>query len=49
MGQGPVKKDVSLSVELKHYEESIWWSSDKELLKKHGPLLFFKEKEKVTN
>ena len=47
MDKGPVKKVVGLSVELQHYEDSEWWSSDKELLQKHGPLLFFKENEKV--
>ena len=48
MDPGPLKKYVSLSVQLKRYEESGWWSSDKDLLRKHGPLLFFKDNEKVA-
>ena len=31
--------------ELKAYELSTWTSSDETLLKKHGPLLFFKTHE----
>ena len=47
MDPAPVQKDINLSVEIQHYESSEWWSSDKELVKKHGPLAFFKENEKV--
>ena len=35
-------------LELALYEASTWWSTDEVLLKKHGPLLFFKENETVT-
>ena len=40
-------KDNRLCTELQRYEDSTWWSSEEELIKQHGPLLFFKENEKV--
>ena len=53
MGQGLVIKPFftveKLRIELHSYENSAWWSTDKELLNQHGPLLFYKENEKVKN
>ena len=40
-------KDNSLCNELQRYEDSTWWSTEEELIKQHGPLLFFKQNEKV--
>ena len=40
-------KDNSLCNELQRYEDSTWWSTEEELFKQHGPLLFFKQNEKV--
>ena len=34
-------------VEFNNYEVSSCWSTDKDLVNKHGPLLFFKLNEKV--
>ena len=43
-----VVKDESIIKE-SLYEAFNWWSSDKTQLKRHGPLLFFKENEKVRH
>ena len=42
------KDNEPILLELALYEASTWWSTDEVLLKKHGPLLFFKENETVT-
>ena len=32
-----------ISQEIKAYQSFVWSSSDNEMIKKHGPLLFYKE------
>ncbi len=39
--------DNPLNQELGLYEASNWWPTDETLVIKYGPLLFFKENEKV--
>ena len=35
-----------ISQEIKAYQSFVWSSSDNEMIKKHGPLLFYKENHK---
>jgi hypothetical protein len=45
----PQVKANPLTQELGRFEASDWWPTDETLVKKHGPLLFFKENAKVLN
>ena len=41
----PGKKGGKIEEELRAYENNNWSSNDEFLIKKHGPLLFFKENQ----